>query len=113
VGAGFGDPILLRDNCALARQFGVSDSLVSRIRRGRREKTSTENIYADIDRVLILTAAMTGGRQGELLALRWRDVDPLVRKRASAETTSVASTARRNRSAPAEESRWPPGSRMH
>ncbi len=28
-----------------------------------------------VDRVVILTAAMTGLRQGELLALRWRDVD--------------------------------------
>jgi integrase len=31
--------------------------------------------YREIDRVLYLTAAMTGLRQGELVALRWRDVD--------------------------------------
>ena len=71
-----------KSNCALARDLGVSDSLVSRIRRGLiwTDRASTENIYAEIDRALILTAAMTGGRQGELLALRWRDVDWLVRK---------------------------------
>jgi integrase len=31
--------------------------------------------YESIDRALYLTAAMTGLRQGELVALRWRDVD--------------------------------------
>lgn len=31
--------------------------------------------YEAIDRALYLTAAMTGLRQGELIALRWRDVD--------------------------------------
>ncbi|HSZ04450.1 MAG TPA: tyrosine-type recombinase/integrase [Solirubrobacteraceae bacterium] len=31
--------------------------------------------YQQIDRALYLTAAMTGLRQGELVALRWRDVD--------------------------------------
>jgi integrase len=31
--------------------------------------------FGRIDRALFLTAAMTGMRQGELLALRWRDVD--------------------------------------
>jgi integrase len=31
--------------------------------------------YEAIDRALYLTAAMTGLRQGELVALRWRDVD--------------------------------------
>jgi integrase len=31
--------------------------------------------YQQIDRALYLTAAMTGLRQGELIALRWRDVD--------------------------------------
>jgi integrase len=31
--------------------------------------------YAAIDRALYLTAAMTGLREGELIALRWRDID--------------------------------------
>lgn len=31
--------------------------------------------FGATDRVLFLTAAMTGLRQGELLALRWRDID--------------------------------------
>ena len=32
-------------------------------------------MYHEIDRALYLVAAMTGLRLGELLALRWRDVD--------------------------------------
>ncbi|HEY3959275.1 MAG TPA: tyrosine-type recombinase/integrase [Solirubrobacteraceae bacterium] len=31
--------------------------------------------YREIDHAMYLTAAMTGLRQGELVALRWRDVD--------------------------------------
>ncbi len=34
-----------------------------------------DNERAQLDRALYLTAAMTGLRQGELLALRWRDLD--------------------------------------
>lgn len=32
-------------------------------------------VYQHVDRALYITAAMTGLRQGELIALRWRDVD--------------------------------------
>jgi integrase len=34
-----------------------------------------EDGLGSVDRLIYLTAAMTGLRQGELLALRWRDVD--------------------------------------
>jgi integrase len=34
-----------------------------------------QGIYQALDRALFLTAAMTGLRKGELVALRWRDVD--------------------------------------
>jgi integrase len=34
-----------------------------------------KGIYQELDRVLYLVAAMTGLRLGELVALRWRDVD--------------------------------------
>ncbi|MGI8903264.1 MAG: tyrosine-type recombinase/integrase [Solirubrobacteraceae bacterium] len=33
-----------------------------------------------VERVMYLTAAMTGMRQGELFALRWRDVDWTARR---------------------------------
>jgi integrase len=38
-------------------------------------RSAVSGPYHEIDRALYLTAAMTGLRQGELLALRWRDVD--------------------------------------
>lgn len=34
-----------------------------------------QGMYQAIDKALILTAAMTGLRKGELVALRWRDID--------------------------------------
>ena len=46
--------------------FAELDRLVEHARRG---------MYQEIDRVLYRVAAMTGLRLGELLALRWRDVD--------------------------------------
>jgi integrase len=38
-------------------------------------RSAVDGPYDAIDRALYMTAAMTGLRQGELLALRWRDVD--------------------------------------
>lgn len=42
------------------------DRLIAHVRPG---------VFRDHDRAMILTAAMTGMRKGELVALRWRDVD--------------------------------------
>jgi integrase len=39
------------------------------------DEEASDGALADIERVLYLIAAMTGLRQGELLALRWMDVD--------------------------------------
>ncbi|MHB1469043.1 MAG: site-specific integrase, partial [Solirubrobacteraceae bacterium] len=39
-----------------------------------------QDAFGSIEPIIFLTAAMTGLRQGELLALRWRDVDLAVRK---------------------------------
>src|ERR1700691_4542630 len=38
-------------------------------------EAAVDGPYREIDRAMYLTAAMTGLRQGELIALRWRDVD--------------------------------------
>jgi integrase len=46
--------------------FAELDRLIAHARRG---------MYREIDRALYRVAAMTGLRLGELLALRWRDVD--------------------------------------
>jgi integrase len=66
----------------LARRHGVSDALIGRVRRGLAYRDSTDGAseWALIDPPLFLMAAMTGMRQGELLALRWQDVDWLVQK---------------------------------
>jgi integrase len=59
----------------------IPDEVVMRepapTRRGRRGPAPPPppDVLGPVLRVLVLTAAMTGLRQGELLALRWRDVD--------------------------------------
>ena len=42
------------------------DALIAHVRPG---------MFSAIDRAMFLAAGMTGLRQGELIALRWRDVD--------------------------------------
>ena len=39
-----------------------------------------DDVFGSVEPTLYLTAAMTGLRQGELLGLRWRDIDFAVRK---------------------------------
>jgi integrase len=41
---------------------------------------ATKGRFSNLDRLMYLTAAMTGMRQGELVALRWRDVDWIARR---------------------------------
>jgi integrase len=41
---------------------------------------SSAKPFGPVDKAIILTAAMTGMRQGELLALRWQDVDWAIEK---------------------------------
>ena len=52
-----------------------------------------------VDRLMWLTAAMTGLRQGELLALRWRDIDWLAGRIRCARASCEASSGRRSRTA--------------
>jgi integrase len=63
--------------------------------------------YREIDRAMYLTAAMTGLRQGELVALRWRDVDWTAAESGSARTTCWASSALRSPVARRAVFRWP------
>jgi integrase len=59
----------------------IPDEVVKRTpaptRRGRKGPAPPPppNVLGPVLRVVVLTAAMTGLRQGELLGLRWRDVD--------------------------------------
>jgi hypothetical protein len=50
----------------------IEEFIAAKRRKGRRSRASSKGITG---RVLYLTAAMTGLRRGELLALRWHDID--------------------------------------
>lgn len=63
--------------------------------------------WGGVEPTLYLTAAMTGLRQGELLGLRWRDVDLEARKSGSSRRSCAASSPTRSQSAPDAPSRWP------
>jgi integrase len=58
----------------VARRLGCSPATAMYLYRAT-EESVTDDDLCRVDRVLYLAAAMTGLRQGELLALRWRDID--------------------------------------
>jgi integrase len=66
---------------------------------------AVEGEYQALDRALYVTAAMTGLRQGELLALRWSDVDFQLSASASGALTCSASSTRPRAGAGAAASR--------
>jgi integrase len=73
-----------------------------------------DDAIGSTERVLYLTAAMTGLRQGELKDLRWSDVDWMASRIRVRRNTCEASTARRRAGARAGPCRspiaWPPSS---
>jgi hypothetical protein len=82
-------------------RFLTHDELRSVLERGM-----PDDQRAKLDRALYLTAAMTGLRQGELLALRWRDLDVDALKLRVRQAFVRGSSSRRNRFAGSEVFRW-------
>jgi integrase len=59
----------------IGAELGIAESTAIYLYRVDLEEVGPADPLSAVDRVLYLTAAMTGMRQGELLALRWMDVD--------------------------------------
>ena len=70
------------------------------------ERGIPDDAWGQLERPLYLMAAMTGLRQGELLALRWLDLDGPAARSASARRSSGASSRRRSRAAAHAAFRW-------
>jgi len=75
----------------------ISDEVVVRVpgpRNGRRGPAPPPppDVLGPVLRVLVLTAAMTGLRQSELIGLRWRDVDWAAQRIRCATRSCAAST---------------------
>ena len=60
--------------------LGIAESTAIYLYRFDPDEAATADPLSPVERVLYLTAAMTGMRQGELLALRWMDVDWLAHR---------------------------------
>jgi integrase len=60
---------------ALLQAAGELIEAVPELASGRTVRAGSLRRVRQLDRVLYLTAALTGLRQGELLGLRWRDID--------------------------------------
>jgi integrase len=65
---------------AIAAELGVAGSTVIYLHRLDVDEEQIVDALSRVERALYLTAAMTGMRQGELLALRWMDVDWLAHR---------------------------------
>ncbi len=59
----------------IGAELGIAESTAIYLYGLDLDDTGPSDPLSEIERVLYLTAAMTGMRQGELLALRWMDVD--------------------------------------
>jgi integrase len=59
----------------IAAELGIAESTAIYLYGLVLDDTGPADRLSEVERVLYLTAAMTGMRQGELLALRWMDVD--------------------------------------
>lgn len=65
---------------AIGATLGIAESTAIYLYRLDLDETALADELSRVERVLYLTAAMTGMRQGELLALRWMDVDWLAHR---------------------------------
>ena len=65
---------------AIAAEVGTAESTAIYLYRVEPDEQEPDDALGRVERALYLTAAMTGMRQGELLALRWMDVDWLAHR---------------------------------
>lgn len=65
---------------SIAAEIGTVESTAIYLYRLEPDEEKPEDVLGRVERAMYLTAAMTGMRQGELLALRWMDVDWLAQR---------------------------------
>jgi site-specific recombinase XerC len=72
-------------------------------------KAVPEDVRGPTERAIYLAAAMAGLRQGELIALRWRDVDWTAARIRVRQNLCAGSSGRRSPAGPVGRYRWPTG----